>query len=61
MRAGGATDLWVSGCRPETIKRHGRWRSDTFLIYICDNIDVRRAEVVAAFATSVERLIQPST
>lgn len=24
FRAGGATDLWTAGCRPEVIKRHGR-------------------------------------
>ena len=50
-RSGGATDLWQSQrCRPLTIKLHGRWKSDAYLLYIRDNPDRTAAEVTQALA-----------
>lgn len=33
LRAGGATDLFVSGVAYSTIKKYGRWKSDAALLY----------------------------
>jgi integrase len=50
-RSGGATDLWDSQrCRPLTIKLHGRWKSDAYLLYIRDNPERTAAEVTQALA-----------
>lgn len=50
FRAGGATDLWDAGCPPEYIKRHGRWKSECFYIYIrTDPVNVA-TEVASYFA-----------
>lgn len=50
-RSGGATDLWESHrCRPLTIKLHGRWRSDAYLLYIRANPDTSAEEVGKALA-----------
>ena len=50
-RSGGATDLWDSQrCRPLTIKLHGRWKSDAYLLYIRDNPHRTAAEVTQALA-----------
>jgi hypothetical protein len=50
FRAGGATDLFHNNCPPLYIKMHGRWKSDTFQIYIRDNPDARAAQLALAFA-----------
>jgi len=49
FRAGGATDLWLGNCPPELIKRHGRWKSDCFYIYIRYNPHVQAAQVASCF------------
>ena len=49
FRAGGATDLFHNNCPPLYIKMHGRWKSDTFHIYIRDNPDARAAQLALAF------------
>lgn len=52
FRAGGATDLFNGGCSPEFIKRHGRWKSDCFYIYIrTDPVQVATA-VASHFAAA---------
>lgn len=38
LRAGGAMALKLSGADRDDIKKFGRWSSDTFLIYIHDQI-----------------------
>lgn len=49
FRSGGAMDLFHNNCPPLYIKMHGRWKSDTFHIYIRDNPEARAALVAAAF------------
>lgn len=58
FRSGGATDLWHAGCRDHAIRLHGRWRSDTFWIYIRDNPRAQREEVAKAFALAGNRTPQ---
>ena len=50
FRSGGATDLFHNNCPPLYIKMHGRWKSDTFQIYIRDNPEARAAQLATAFA-----------
>jgi integrase len=50
FRAGGATDLFHGECRPHMLQQQGRWRSDTFWIYVRDHPSLRREEVSKAFA-----------
>jgi integrase len=50
FRAGGATDLFHGYCRPHMLQQQGRWRSDTFWIYVRDHPSLRREEVSNAFA-----------
>ena len=45
LRAGGAMAMHLNGISPLTIKKMGRWKSDTFLMYI--------HEQISAFATGV--------
>jgi hypothetical protein len=45
LRAGGAMAMHLNGIDTNTIKKMGRWRSDTFLMYI--------HEQISAFATGV--------
>ena len=45
LRAGGAMAMHINGCDPITIRKMGRWKSDTFLMYI--------HEQISAFATGV--------
>lgn len=50
FRAGGATDLWDAGCPSEYIKRHGRWKSECFYIYIRTDPVAVATEVASYFA-----------
>lgn len=50
FRAGGATDLYHGKCRPFVLQLQGRWKSDTFWIYVRDRPHIRQAEVSKAFA-----------
>jgi len=54
FRAGGATDLYHGRCRPHMLQLQGRWKSDTFWIYVRDRPDIRQAEVGKAFARMVQ-------
>jgi hypothetical protein len=45
LRAGGAMAMHLNGCDTVTIQKMGRWKSDTFLMYI--------HEQISAFATGV--------
>ena len=45
LRAGGAMAMHLNGCDPVAIQKMGRWKSDTFLMYI--------HEQISAFATGV--------
>ena len=38
LQAGGAVALVLSGQSPEMIKKIGRWSSDTFLMYVHEQI-----------------------
>jgi integrase len=49
FRSGGATDLFHNNCPALYIKMHGRWKSDTFHIYIRDNPDARAMQIALAF------------
>ena len=40
LRAGGATDLFAAGMRYELIKKAGRWKSDTAMLYYRSDEDV---------------------
>jgi hypothetical protein len=53
FRAGGATDLFLQGVPYATVKRHGRWKSDTALIYLRDEIGVANT-VANAFGNALE-------
>jgi len=46
LRAGGATALWNSNYDAETISRIGRWSSNCWRIYVCD--DGKRARNIQA-------------
>jgi hypothetical protein len=50
FRAGGATDLYHWKCRPFVLQLQGRWKSDTFWIYVRDRPHIRQEEVGKAFA-----------
>ena len=50
FRAGGATDLYYGHCRPHMLQLQGRWKSDTFWIYVRDRPNIRQAQVGKAFA-----------
>lgn len=47
-RAGGATDLFVCGVPYPQIKKYGRWRSDSALVYLREEVEVAAA-VASAF------------
>jgi hypothetical protein len=49
LRAGGAMAMHLNGCTDLQIRKQGRWRSDTFLMYI--------HEQISAFATGVSCLM----
>jgi len=49
LRAGGAMAMHLNGVSPITIHKQGRWSSDTFLMYI--------HEQVAAFSSGVSKLM----
>ena len=49
LRAGGATDLFRAGVYYPTIKKFGRWNSDTALIYYRDQEQTTET-VMKAFA-----------
>lgn len=51
FRAGGATDLFLQGVPYASVKRYGRWKSDTALIYLRDEIGVSNT-VANAFANA---------
>ena len=54
LRAGGAMAMHLNGIDPNTIKKMGRWSSDTFLMYI--------HEQIAAFSNNVsKRMSNPIT
>ncbi|HEY9815756.1 MAG TPA: hypothetical protein V6D20_08150 [Candidatus Obscuribacterales bacterium] len=38
LRAGGAMAMHLNGISPEIIQKHGRWRSNTFLMYIHEQL-----------------------
>lgn len=46
-RAGGATDLFISGVPYPQIKKYGRWRSEAALVYLRDDVEVSTAVAYA--------------
>jgi integrase len=50
FRSGGATDLWASGADPVSVKTQGRWRSETFWLYVRDDPAVHVETVRRAFS-----------
>ena len=50
LRSGGATHLHVLGFSPDTIKKMGRWNSDTYLRYIQSQIGDLTAGISAQMA-----------
>jgi len=53
LRSGGATHLNVLGYSPDTIKKLGRWNSDTYLRYIQSQI----GDLTAGIATQMARVL----
>ena len=51
LRAGGAVALAVNGASRDMIKKIGRWSSDTFLMYIHDQISHLTKGVAERMAT----------
>ena len=47
LRAGGAMAMKLNGIDPITIKKHGRWSSNTFLQYIHEQIGFLTLDVAA--------------
>jgi hypothetical protein len=45
LRAGGAMAMYLNGVAHNTIKKMGRWKSDTFLMYIHEQISALSANV----------------
>ena len=50
LRAGGATTMFLDGKDRDTIRKYGRWSSDTFLMYIHEQIDAFSTGVAAGMA-----------
>lgn len=54
LRAGGAMALHLTGTRPETIQKMGRWSSDTFLMYIHEQISAFSQGLSIKMATAYD-------
>ena len=68
LRAGGAMAMHLNGVSPEAIKKHGRWKSNTFLMYIHEQISAFTAGLSTKMSNAIPfrniagpRLHQPST
>lgn len=53
LRAGGATELFLSGASMAAVQTYGRWKSDTALIYFRDTSGVVAHAAARAFETGV--------
>jgi hypothetical protein len=53
LRAGGAMAMFLNGCDAIAIRKQGRWSSDTFLMYIHEQIAAFSKGVSKAMATSI--------
>ena len=53
LRAGGAVALKLAGCDDTMIRKLGRWSSDTFLVYIRDQI----ANLTTGVATAMSHML----
>ena len=53
LRAGGAMAMHLQGIDPNTIKKMGRWSSDTFLMYIHEQLSAFSAGVSQKMSTAV--------
>ena len=53
LRAGGAMALHLNKCDRDTIKKQGRWSSDTFLMYIHDQISAFSKGLSKKMATPI--------
>jgi hypothetical protein len=54
LRAGGAMAMHLNGCSDIQIRKMGRWRSDTFLMYIHEQITAFSLGVSKLMATDIE-------
>ena len=53
LRAGGAMALHLAGASDNTVKKMGRWSTDTFLMYIHEQIAVFSNGLSAKMSTSI--------
>jgi hypothetical protein len=53
LRAGGAMAMHLNGIGRDTIRKQGRWSSDTFLMYIHEQISAFSAGLSAQMSTSI--------
>lgn len=53
LRAGGAMAMHLNGVSPITIRKQGRWSSDTFLMYIHEQVSAFSAGVSAKMANDI--------
>lgn len=53
LRAGGAMAMYLNGVAHNTIKKMGRWTSDTFLMYIHEQIAALSANVSTQMSTPI--------
>jgi hypothetical protein len=53
LRAGGAMAMHLNGISPITIRKQGRWSSDTFLMYIHEQVSAFSSGVSKAMATQI--------
>ena len=53
LRAGGAMAMHLNGVSPVTIRKQGRWSSDTFLMYIHEQISAFSKGVSRAMGTEI--------
>ena len=53
LRAGGAMAMHLNGLSTETIKKQGRWKSDTFLMYIHEQISAFASGVSVKMSTVI--------
>jgi hypothetical protein len=53
LRAGGAMAMYLNGVSHNTIKKMGRWKSDTFLMYIHEQISALSADVATKMSTPI--------
>ena len=53
LRAGGAMAMHLNKVDPNTIKKQGRWRSDTFLMYIHEQLSSFAAGLSTKMSTHI--------